>query len=200
VHLVGFIIRRLCHSISKFSWFPTSHVETSKFCEKWTVVSIHICKLCVSPETFTVLSGDACLDFVQSMVANWEATLSNACHRNAGTTKTFSLTTFRYRSLLAGEKILSISSGTGIHVLFLWQYPSLRIFLLAAIWILKVATAIVIKETSSFPVIEKDVKKVIWLLWIKKKLYCEAFWSLYSCFSTLLYFVQGEERYKTALG
>ena len=76
---------------------------------------------------------------------------------------------FQISLTLSGEKILSISSGTGIHVLFLWQYPSLRIFLFAAIWILKVATAIVVKETSSFPVIKKDVKKVIWLLWIKKK-------------------------------
>jgi len=75
---------------------------------------------------------------------------------------------FQISLTLSGEKILSISSGTGIHVLFLWLYPSLRIFLLAAIWILKVATAIVVKETSSFPVIKKDVKKVIWLLWIKK--------------------------------
>lgn len=82
---------------------------------------------------------------------------------------------FQISLTLSGEKILSISSGTRIHVLFLWQYSSLRIFLFAAIWILKVATAIVVKETSSFPVIKKDVKKVIWLLWIKKKLYCEAF-------------------------
>ena len=69
-----------------------------------TGVSILIGKLYFSPQTCTVLSGDACLDFVQSMVANREATLSNACHRNAGTTKTFSLTTFRYRSLLAEKK------------------------------------------------------------------------------------------------
>lgn len=131
-------------------------------------------KLCVSPETYTVLSGDACLDFVVNggeLRSDVIERLSPECGHN----KDIQSNDFQISLTLSEEKILSISSGTRIHVLFLWQYSSLRIFLFAAIWILKVATAIVVKETSSFPVIKKDVKKVIWLLWIKKKLYCEAF-------------------------
>lgn len=89
-------LKRFRHSVTKFPFsFSTFHVKAAKFCEKRTAVCILIGKLCVGLETYTIVTRDS----VQSMVANSEAPLSNACHRNAGTTKTFSLTTFRYRSL-----------------------------------------------------------------------------------------------------